>query len=92
MKSIKTSFTNLISRDLARVRKIGKCYIMPLPQLSYIYWLIYFNYVLSSDLYWKIIISIYSGGCRLKFSSGPFFSNFYFVHCYLVEFNRYLPC
>ena len=35
MKSINTSFTNLV--------KFVKCYIMPLPRLSYIYWLIYFN-------------------------------------------------
>ena len=43
MKSINTSFTNLVRRDLARERKFVKCYIMPLPRLSYIYLHIYFK-------------------------------------------------
>ena len=37
MKSSNTSFTNLVRRDLARERKIVKCYIMPQPRLSHIY-------------------------------------------------------
>ena len=39
-KSSNTSITNLLRRDLARVRKNVECYIMMLPQLSYIYWFI----------------------------------------------------
>ena len=37
IKSTNTSITNLLRRDLQRVRKVVECYIMPLPQLSYIY-------------------------------------------------------
>ena len=42
-KSINTSITNLLKRDLTRVRKGFKCYIIPLPQLSCIYGLIHFK-------------------------------------------------
>ena len=37
IKSTNTSITNLLRRDLQRVRKVVECHIMPLPQLSYIY-------------------------------------------------------
>ena len=66
MKSINTMITNLIKRDLARVRKSGKCYIIPLPRLIYIYTDLFtltaFNCVAtkaSSEMFdWVLITSL----------------------------------
>ena len=35
MKSINALVTSVIKRDLARAKKSFKCYIIPLPRLSY---------------------------------------------------------
>ena len=43
MKSINTSFTNLIRRDLARERKIWKMLHHAAVSIKYIYWLTFRN-------------------------------------------------
>ena len=54
MKFINTLVINIIKRDLVHARK---SYFIPLPQLSYIYWLIYFKYEQMNLNLWIWFIS-----------------------------------